>query len=247
MAAGEDHTPGDTNGRMMLINAAFAAGSFFSKTFTGLSAGTQYDFSAWITNANNGNPILPNVTFRVVDPVTGTVLGTVSTGDMPRTATLTWNPFNLKFTATQPTVRLELVNNAPGGNGNDLAIDDIALAAVCEHGDAPDSYATLLASNGPVHGRGAPHLGATVDYEGDGRPTAAADGDDLATGDDEDGVTFNPALGYPEPDDPHRHGPGDAAAGAEHRPRQRLGGRLRQRVGGLERGRRLRRRRRARR
>ncbi len=197
--SGEDHTPGDTNGRMMLINAAFAAGSFFSKTFTGLSAGTQYDFSAWITNANNGNPILPNVTFRVVDPVTGTVLGTVSTGDMPRTATLTWNPFNLKFTATQPTVRLELVNNAPGGNGNDLAIDDIALAGVCEHGDAPDSYATLLASNGPVHGRGAPHLGATVDYEGDGRPTAAADGDDLATGDDEDGVTFNPALGYPNP------------------------------------------------
>ena len=197
--AGEDHTPGDTNGRMMLINAAFAAGSFFSKTFTGLSAGTQYDFSAWITNANNGNPILPNVTFRVVDPVSGAVLGTVSTGDMPRTPTLTWNPFSLKFTATQPTVRLELVNNAPGGNGNDLAIDDIALAAVCEHGDAPDSYATLLASNGPVHGRGAPHLGGAVDYEGDGLPTVAADGDDLASGDDEDGVTFNPALSYPNP------------------------------------------------
>ena len=69
---GPDHTLGDTNGRAMLVNADFAAGKFFSKSFTGLQVGSKYDFSAWITNANNaGSAILPNIKFRVVDPAHG--------------------------------------------------------------------------------------------------------------------------------------------------------------------------------
>ena len=198
---GADHTPGDTNGRAMLVNADFVAGKFFSKSFTGLQIGSKYDFSAWITNANSaGSAILPNVKFRVVDPVSGTVLATIDTGNLPNQASLIWTRYALSFTATQPTVRLELVNNAPGGGGNDLALDDVGIGPVCEYGDAPNSYGTLLASGGPVHAKGAPHLGATVDYEGDGIPSAAADGDDTTgTPDDEDGVTFNPALGYANP------------------------------------------------
>ena len=198
---GPDHTIGDTNGRAMLINAAFAAGKFFSKSFTGLQVGSEYDFSAWITNANNaGSAILPNVKFQVIDPATGTVLATIDTGNLPNQASLIWTRYALSFTATQSTVRLELINNAPGGGGNDLALDDVGIGPVCEYGDAPNSYGTLLASDGPVHAKGAPRLGATVDYEGDGIPSAAADGDDTTgTPDDEDGVTFNPALAYPNP------------------------------------------------
>ncbi len=198
---GADHTPGDTNGRAMLVNADFVAGKFFSKSFTGLQIGSKYDFSAWITNANSaGSAILPNVKFRVVDPVSGTVLATIDTGNLPNQASLIWTRYALSFTATQPTVRLELVNNAPGGGGNDLALDDVGIGPVCEYGDAPNSYGTLLASGGPVHAKGAPHLGATVDYEGDGIPSAAADGDDTTgTPDNKDGVNFNTALGYPNP------------------------------------------------
>jgi hypothetical protein len=67
-----------------------------------------------------------------------------------------------------------------------------------DFGDAPDNpqnpndYPTLLASNGARH-RIIPgiHLGATIDQDSDGQPTALADGDDLdAEGDDEDGVQF---------------------------------------------------------
>ena len=195
---GPDHTIGDTNGRAMLVNADFVAGKFFSKSFTGLQVGSKYDFSAWITNANNaGSAIVPNIKFRVVDPVSGAVLASFDTGNLPNQMSLIWTRYALSFTATQSTVRLELVNNAPGGGGNDLALDDIGISPTCEYGDAPNSYGTLLASGGPVHGMGAPHLGATVDREGDGQPTAAADGDDVAGSDDEDGVEFNPALGYP--------------------------------------------------
>ncbi len=198
--SGPDHTPGDTNGRMMVVNASVGPDKFFQKTFTGLTAGRTYTFSSWITNIAAG-ALLPRVEFRVIDQATGAVLTSADTGSIPALTgpALEWKRYELTFTASAPTVRLEMVNTAPGGSGNDLAIDDISTGALCEHGDAPDSYGTLLASNGPVHGRGTPHLGATADYEGDGQPTAAADGDDAAGTDDEDGVTFNPALGYPNP------------------------------------------------
>jgi hypothetical protein len=64
-----------------------------------------------------------------------------------------------------------------------------------EFGDAPDSYHTLLTSNGARHRFGAGlFLGAKVDEDGDGRPTSDALGDDTRGGDDEDGVTFGPIL-----------------------------------------------------
>ncbi len=73
-----------------------------------------------------------------------------------------------------------------------------------DFGDAPDTagtvgYPTLLANNGARHVLGSGlMLGATVDAEFDGRPTANADGDDLAgpAADDEDGVEFLTPL-YP--------------------------------------------------
>uniref|UniRef100_UPI00101D0243 SdrD B-like domain-containing protein n=1 Tax=Candidatus Oscillochloris fontis TaxID=2496868 RepID=UPI00101D0243 len=54
-------------------------------------------------------------------------------------------------------------------------------------GDLPAPYATLNANNGPRHGLTTGlQIGATVDTETDGQPSAAADGD----GADEDGVSF---------------------------------------------------------
>ncbi|TWU02566.1 SdrD B-like domain-containing protein [Stieleria varia] len=61
-----------------------------------------------------------------------------------------------------------------------------------DFGDAPSpSFPTLLASDGARHAI-VPgfHLGALIDAEPDGQPTAAADGDDNAGVDDEDGVVF---------------------------------------------------------
>ncbi len=69
-----------------------------------------------------------------------------------------------------------------------------------DFGDAPATYATLRADQGPSH-LIAPsfYLGSGVDNDGDGRPTAAADGDDGAGSDDEDGVVFTQSLspGHP--------------------------------------------------
>ncbi len=64
-----------------------------------------------------------------------------------------------------------------------------------DFGDAPAPYPTLSADTGAYHLLSDVFLGTVVDAEGDGQPSAAADGDDTdAEGDDEDGVTFTSTL-----------------------------------------------------
>lgn len=128
----EDHTTGDVNGYMMVVNASNAAGQFFSQTVTGLCGSSTYEFSSYIINlllttACTTNPDrFPNITFSI-ETTEGSVLKTFNTGQILGTTTPTWNRYATFFT-TPPgvsTVVLKLVNNAPGGCGNDLALDDI--------------------------------------------------------------------------------------------------------------------------
>jgi hypothetical protein len=64
-----------------------------------------------------------------------------------------------------------------------------------DYGDAPDSYGTLGASNGAGHAIGSGlYLGALIDDEADGQPSAGVDGDDLYGLDDEDGIVFTSLL-----------------------------------------------------
>lgn len=68
---------------------------------------------------------------------------------------------------------------------------DAAAPAKLDYGDLPNSYGTLLASNGARHfATNNLRLGARVDAEINGVPSVLADGDDLAAIDDEDGIVF---------------------------------------------------------
>jgi hypothetical protein len=189
-----DHTPGDTDGFMMVVNASPAPGVFYRRTFSGLTIGARYNFFSSLANVVAGlNAGLPNVTLRIVDPATSTVLASLDTGDIPEdpAGAMTWHAHQLIFTATQADVRVELANNSGVQGGNDLALDDIGFAQVCELGDAPDSYGTLNASNGAGHlfpGPGLSLGGGLPDGEMDGQPGPNADGDDLAGSDDENAL-----------------------------------------------------------
>jgi hypothetical protein len=46
----QDHTPGDINGYMMVVNASYNPGDFFVKTVDGLCPNTTYEFAALIYN-----------------------------------------------------------------------------------------------------------------------------------------------------------------------------------------------------
>lgn len=127
-----DHTQ-NGQGYFMLVNASIDPSEFYLDTVRGLCPNTTYEFSAWIVNMNlsnacNGSAILPNLTYRV-ETLTGTVLKSYQTGDISRTSTPTWKQFGSFFTTPAGTqdVVLRLINNASGGCGNDLALDDITF------------------------------------------------------------------------------------------------------------------------
>lgn len=129
-----DHT-GDPNGYFMLVNASFQPSDFYVDSVKGLCANTTYEFAAWILNmlvpsACNGSGIEPNVTFSI-ETSTGTVLGTYNTGNIPSTNSAQWNQYGFYFTtsANETEIVLRMRNNAPGGCGNDLALDDITFRA----------------------------------------------------------------------------------------------------------------------
>lgn len=80
----------------------------------------------------------------------------------------------------------------PAGDAPDGEVEDYAVnVGDVDFGDAPDTYGTLVASNGPNHGTVAGFsLGATVDSEPQGQPSVGATGD----GADEDGVVLPSSL-----------------------------------------------------
>lgn len=129
-----DHT-GNANGYFMLINASVAPSAFYVDTVRGLCPNTTYEFAAWIMNvilpnACNGNSNQPNITFSI-EQTNGTVIQTSATGNIPPTSTPSWTRRQTFFTTGTgiTDVVLRMVNNAAGGCGNDLALDDITFRA----------------------------------------------------------------------------------------------------------------------
>ena len=130
-----DHTK-DSAANFMLINASFAPSDFYLQTINGLCTGTTFQFGAWIANmCNFANSIKPNVTFTI-EKTDGTVLSTYNTGDIPvdfnSADTGVWKQYGFNFTMPVgvSTVVLRMKNNAPGGIGNDLALDDITFRPI---------------------------------------------------------------------------------------------------------------------
>jgi gliding motility-associated-like protein len=145
---GADHTPNDTDGKFMLVNASLAPGIFYLDTVRGLCGGTTYEFSAFIVNllrpnSCNGRGTDPNLTFTI-ERTDGTIITEYSTGDIAETDLPTWVQYGTFFQtpANISTVVLRIRNNAPGGCGNDLAIDDILFRPCGPRVDAGVSQST---------------------------------------------------------------------------------------------------------
>jgi gliding motility-associated-like protein len=120
-----DHTG---NGAFLLVNATYAPGDFLVTRVTDLCPNTTYEFAAWIMNVMARNAIKPNITFRI-ETIGGTVLQEFSTGDIPETFSPIWKQYGFFFSTpvNNPEIVLRMTNNAPGGIGNDIAMDDITF------------------------------------------------------------------------------------------------------------------------
>ncbi|MFT4781875.1 MAG: hypothetical protein ACI9SD_001564, partial [Pseudohongiellaceae bacterium] len=127
-----DHTPGDTNGKALIVNASFTTGEFYTISINGLCENTTYEFSSWLLNilpssGCGGNGIPVNVRFQIWDITDTNLLATGDTGNIFSSGTPNWQQYGLVFQTLpgQTAVILKMINNGSGGCGNDLAIDDI--------------------------------------------------------------------------------------------------------------------------
>lgn len=116
----------DPDGYMMVVNASFAPGIFYEQEIDNLCENTRYEFSSDVINiVRNGvtGHILPNVSFLIDDVLS------YASGQIPQDEK--WHTYGFTFTTGpgQFSVKLSLRNNAPGGIGNDLALDNISFKA----------------------------------------------------------------------------------------------------------------------
>ncbi len=163
-------------------------GARFSQTVSGFVPGNTYNlnwFAARRTSAANSTD-----TYSVLldgAPIFTETWSNAGGANQSFTAKAT------TFVATKDSYVLTFDSPDTPGQDETTFIDDIqlTLASQPDFGDAPDSYSTLLASNGPRHAVStALRLGATVDGEADGAPSVGGTGD----GADEDGVTISPIV-----------------------------------------------------
>lgn len=131
---GLDHTEGDTDGYMLVLNAADGPGIFYQRTFEDLCPNTNYVFSVYIANlvvpvGCIGVADRPDIRFTVIEPNSGNSQLIYDTGEIFYSSFLTWLEFSIVFQtqANQTSALVKLSNNAANFCGNDLAIDDVSF------------------------------------------------------------------------------------------------------------------------
>ena len=134
-----DHTsPADnTKGYFLSFDATQAAGQFYEFDMTGLCAGTDLLFSAWLMNINpsSWNPsdyVHPIVEFQIRDKISNDLLSVFNTGTIAKQDAATWVNYAFPFTVPVGVnaVTVKFMNaqlNAGGTSGNDISIDDIEV------------------------------------------------------------------------------------------------------------------------
>lgn len=137
----KDHTPGDTNGRMAFFNATYnPSEEFYNRSGITVPANTPVRLSFWAINVDainntcgegNFNRVLPNVRVLIKTNDGLTEIKAFSTGNIARDEQ--WHQYSFDFNPGNNTqIRFILMNDSEGGNGNDIAIDDIQIVKVCD-------------------------------------------------------------------------------------------------------------------
>ncbi len=152
---GLDHTPdnidGAEPGRMLIVNADYDPGIFYQATINGVTPGVEVTYGFSVINLmrtdhpNIANKKKPQVAIAVYDP-NGSLIALESSGLIEPTDASNpagdWITLETTFVSTSSQFTIQLINDQDGGDGNDLAIDDIYVKQIlCDlDGDGvPDS------------------------------------------------------------------------------------------------------------
>lgn len=120
-----NRTPNDPNGYFMVVNADYNKGVFYQKSIN-VCPNTTYEFAAYIINILINPGIRPNIKFSIEYNSTSVE---ILTNDIREGGPSDWIKYGTVFTtpANVTSVTLKMTNENPGGNGNDLALDDITF------------------------------------------------------------------------------------------------------------------------
>lgn len=133
-----DHT-GNSRGRMMVVNADVKSSKIYTDKIPISCGNLKYSLFAFVSNIPNdnyndfcdafGGTVKPKLTFTVKDVTSGYIITTLTT---PEITSRNWTQYGMKFVMPASIngnpineIIIEITNAAPGGCGNDLAIDDI--------------------------------------------------------------------------------------------------------------------------
>jgi trimeric autotransporter adhesin len=144
-----DTTNGATGGYMLLVNAAYSLDTVFTYPISGLCPNTYYEISFWVRNVcsrcgvdsmgrgasgvsvspdyiptapGDSSGVYPNLSFSING------VNHYTTGTMTYTGEWIQKGFVFRTAPGQTNIVFAIANNAPGGGGNDWALDDIRLA-----------------------------------------------------------------------------------------------------------------------
>ena len=140
-----DVNSGAVGGYMVVINAAFRTDTAFLDTVRNLCPNTSYEYSAWFRNMchncsgdstgkgptavgyvptapGDSSGVHPNLTFNING------YDYYTTGDIVYTGQWIKKGFTYRTGPSETQMIINIRNNAPGGGGNDWAIDDIGVA-----------------------------------------------------------------------------------------------------------------------
>lgn len=127
----EDHTAGDVNGRMMIVNAAEKPGDFFIMTITGLKPGATYRVSGFIMNISKpaAGCLTPAPVVEINVNTENKTIGSFKSGEIKTAEVPKWENFSGEFVMAGNTdiITLKMKTLATGGCGNAFALDDIEI------------------------------------------------------------------------------------------------------------------------
>ena len=141
-----DDLNGASGGYMAVINSSYRTDTAFLDTVYNLCPNTYYQYTAWFRNMcsrcgcdvngvgasgsgyipsgpGDSSGVQPNLTFNING------YDYYTTGNMKYTGQWVQKGFTYLTGPTQTTMIISIRNNAPGGGGNDWAIDDIGVAS----------------------------------------------------------------------------------------------------------------------
>ncbi|MBA2500907.1 MAG: T9SS type A sorting domain-containing protein [Chitinophagaceae bacterium] len=169
--------PGSNGGYMLVINSAYKTDTAFTYTISNLCPNTYYELSGWFKNIcykcgcdslgtgassagyiptapGDSSGVRPNIAFDVNGAdyfTTGDIFytGTTNTGS---DATNQWIKRGFVYLTgpSETSFTLTLRNNAPGGGGNDWALDDISVATCLPNMQYSPSLTPNVCVNNPI-------------------------------------------------------------------------------------------------